>query len=1131
MKNIITKNSAELPLHKIGKNGGINLNFLPDGTLSHAEFDSIMLNLFNGNILEGGLGNIYLRIFTPHGIEFTPLTGPAAPASYQIGEERITATGKFCGIEFCSSFICAENNFWFRSTTLRNISDEPISCDLVCFQDIGIAHAAAIHNNEAYVSQYIDHAVFSDQKFGNILCSRQNLLQGDKHPHLTSGCLNYCDGFLTDGFQFYGLSSKEAGTPAALQQEALANIVRQYEFSAHTMKSRQVQLTPQQATEICFFFSFNPNHSAISSQNDIQQATEAAAIFSKITDNQQAQSPLKMSGNLFTESELFTSMDFTQDELNHYFGTERSNEEWDDALLQSFFTPTGEHIVLKSKELTTERPHGHILRSGSSIYPDSEVGSCAVWMNGVFNSHQSFGNIGFQMCTSVVRGALNLQRTGGVRVFIKEDDQWLLLGLPSAFEIGLDCCRWFYKNSNSTIIITTACLPASGDFSMKLEALDGAVEFIVVTSIVSGGREYEQQIPVELDQATGIYTVRPAPESLVAENCPKSEFRIIPQTPEKLVSSTFDDVLFTDKQGCNYPFLTTKTQPVTDFTMIFAAHSLPGYFPEDYRLASATADSAYYWKKLCNSASIKPTANSDMNRLREIMPWFVHNAMIHLATPYGLEQFNGAAWGTRDVCQGPVEMLLAFGQNGVVREIITEIYRHQYDFNGGWPQWFMFDDYRRIQQTESHGDIIVWPIKAVCDYIENSNDLSILDKQIAYTDREFKFTTATKSLREHILEQLEHINACFVPGTKLISYGDGDWNDSLQPADKDMKKQLVSSWTVQLLYQQLKRLSTVFDHYGDTAQADALSALCAAIKVDFNTYLVKGGITAGFAYFKDPNQPELLLHPEDSHTNINYRLLPVNRGIISEIFTPEQAIEHEAMVQKYLMLPDGANLMYPPPVYRGGESRYFQRAESAAFFGREIGNHYVHAHLRYAEAMAKQGKADKFFKALLTINPVKLKDSVEMINSCQSNCYFSSFDAAFNTRYEVVKGYDELAKGNVKINTGWRVYSSGPGIFISLMITRFFGLRLYYDKLVIDPIIPNHVGTIDYLTTFMGCQVNFRFIADTLDAAVTVTINGEEIEPLDAEYNPYRNGGLLFDIAYIKTLLNSDKTNLIEVIY
>ncbi|MGV2787626.1 cellobiose phosphorylase, partial [Clostridium perfringens] len=35
--------------------------------------------------------------------------------------------------------------------------------------------------------------------------------------------------------------------------------------------------------------------------------------------------------------------------------------------------------------------------------------------------------------------------------------------------------------------------------------------------------------------------------------------------------------------------------------------------------------------------------------------WYTHNMLVHYSVPHGLEQYGGAAWGTRDVCQGPVE--------------------------------------------------------------------------------------------------------------------------------------------------------------------------------------------------------------------------------------------------------------------------------------------------------------------------------------------------------------------------------------------------------------------------------------------------------------------------------------------
>ena len=98
---------------------------------------------------------------------------------------------------------------------------------------------------------------------------------------------------------------------------------------------------------------------------------------------------------------------------------------------------------------------------------------------------------------------------------------------------------------------------------------------------------------------------------------------------------------------------------------------------------------------------------------------------------------------------------------------------------------------------------------------------------------------------------------------------------------------------------------------------------------------------------------EYLLHPDDHRTGVQYRLLPMSRGMISGMFTPEQMRQHLALIEEHLLFPDGARLMNRPMAYRGGTERLFKRAESAANFGREIGLLYTHAHIRYVEAMAR----------------------------------------------------------------------------------------------------------------------------------------------------------------------------------
>src|SRR5262249_6637289 len=143
-----------------------------------------------------------------------------------------------------------------------------------------------------------------------------------------------------------------------------------------------------------------------------------------------------------------------------------------------------------------------------------------------------------------------------------------------------------------------------------------------------------------------------------------------------------------------------------------------------------------------------------------------------------------------------------------------------------------------------------------------------------------------------------------------------------------------------------------------------------------------------------------------------------------------------------------------PLPYQGGPQRHFQRAESSAYWGREIGLLYTHAHLRYAEAMARYGDGEAFFLALRQANPIGIRALVPSARLRQACCYASSSDADFSDRYQAAARYDEVRRGAVALEAGWRVYSSGPGIFVRLVRECLLGLRLGRSRLVIDPVLP-----------------------------------------------------------------------------
>src|SRR5690606_19008164 len=99
-------------------------------------------------------------------------------------------------------------------------------------------------------------------------------------------------------------------------------------------------------------------------------------------------------------------------------------------------------------------------------------------------------------------------------------------------------------------------------------------------------------------------------------------------------------------------------------------------------------------------------------------------------------------------------------------------------------------------------DIIVWPLKVLGDYLHATKDYGLLQERIPYTVRhQGEFTSETATLLEHVMKQIAYMKNHFLHDTHLSSYGDGDWDDTLQPASAQLKKFMISSWTVALTYQ------------------------------------------------------------------------------------------------------------------------------------------------------------------------------------------------------------------------------------------------------------------------------------------------------------------------------------------
>src|SRR5690606_33098089 len=328
-----------------------------------------------------------------------------------------------------------------------------------------------------------------------------------------------------------------------------------------------------------------------------------------------------------------------------------------------------------------------------------------------------------------------------------------------------------------------------------------------------------------------------------------------------------------------------------------------------------------------------------------------------------------------------------------------------------------------------------------------------------------------------------------------------------QPADPALADRLCSAWTVTLHHQTLATLAEALRGAGREALAAALERAAAEVRADFERLLVVDGVVVGLACFEPDGTVAPWLHPRDRESGIRYSLLPMIHGILAGLFSREQSERHAALIREHLLAPDGARLFDRPLPYRGGRQRRFQRAETAAFFGREIGLLYTHAHLRYAEAMAHLGDADAFFLALRQANPVGLRDVVPNARLRQANCYTSSSDAAFPDRYAAAADYDAVRTGAVAVEGGWRVYSSGAGIFVRLLRERLLGLRLAATALVIDPVLPRALDGLAATVVLAGRPVRVRYRVGARGFGPQRLVwNGAPLA-FAREPNPYREGG------------------------
>ncbi len=1104
---------------KISNSIGLSAGILENGLVSAIDADPVRISLRKSSIYSGASANIWLRK-RGRRIEYRPLMGPGSDTRFRAGENYFIVVGNWDGLEYeCLLRLSERSMSWEWSVNITNNSGEGRVFDLIYVQDVGLKVAGSGTVNEYYVSQYLERRILEDPKYGSVICCRQNMKEDGGHPWLLIACVNGAVAASTDGMQFYGKTYRHAGIPEGVVSDSLGG---EYagESSVVALQEVAFELPAGAKHRSAFVAKFLRNHRPATSMSDLGRLPGLLREFTRRQVHEEDTGDwMKPVTSLFNRPDFLQAEELNEAELDRFFGSERRHREIHAGKLISFFSGDDNHIMLRDKESLVDRPHGHIMQAAAGFTPDERIMSTTSFAFGVFNSHLTQGNTNFNTLLSVCNSQFNLSPETGQRIFIEIDGKFMLLGVPSAFETGLNSCRWIYKHGDNWFQVRTWTSIKSPRVNMDFRVLSGGGRRLLVThhfDALNGWR----LVPGETE---GSHIAISDPESMIAKRFPEASFRLTVRTTGNGYRVCGDEILNSSNDNQEDKLFILDVAETARFHIsitgeVCGAEEAVDFDDAETQWLADSLDARARWNDLSQGLSMEGE-QADIAAIRQILPWYGMNALTHYLTPYGLEQFSGAAWGTRDVAQGPIELLLAMQKHAEAKQVLHTIFSNQ-NRDGGWPQWWMFDSYREVRADSAHGDIVYWCLIALCYYIRVTGDYGFIHEKLPFYSKGKTSQTIKKSLEEHLNRLVKKVTRSFSPGTSLVQYGGGDWNDSLQPVNKNLARRMISSWTVEMNYQAFRDYAEVCLMMGDTVKASEINTLCERIKSDFNTYLVKDGVVAGYGLAEGKGRFSLLLHPTDERTGIKYSILPMNRGILSGIFTAEQARRHQTLIEEHLTGPDGARLMDRPLKYSGGIQTLFQRAESSTFFGREIGLMYVHEHIRYAESLSRTGQAEAFITALRKAIPAGYREAVPCGDIRQSNTYYSSSDVIFMNRYEADRLYSEIKTGSVTLRGGWRVYSSGPGIYIGIIVTRLLGLRIEWGNVIIDPVMPYALDGLIVSMNFMGRRVSFRYeVRVNTSGPERISINGRDAGQ-STEDNPYRQGGAVIPVSLFSEMLD-----------
>ena len=440
-----------------------------------------------------------------------------------------------------------------------------------------------------------------------------------------------------------------------------------------------------------------------------------------------------------------------------------------------------------------------------------------------------------------------------------------------------------------------------------------------------------------------------------------------------------------------------------------------------------------YWFELLNKVHVNTPVES-MNIM--LNGWSAYQSIVsRLWAKSGYYQ-SGGAIGFRDQLQDTLG--LKYIDSDLMRNQILIAAKHQF-IEGDVEHWWHEETGRGIRTRFS--DDLLWLAFVVCEYIDYTGDISILDEEVPYLAGDILPEGIDEKYDKYEQSNIKEpiYNHCIRAIEKSLDFGEnglpkigsGDWNDGLNTVGNNKKGESV--WLGFFLYNILDRFINVCKVKQDNEKIDKYEEVKRNLKKALNTNGWDG------RWFRRAYMDSG--HPIGSIENEECRIDSISQswGVISGAADNDKKyISMESLENLLVDKENGLIKLLDPPFEKTKIEPGYIKAYLPGV--RENGGQYTHAAMWAILAFTKLGFGDKATEYYTMINPIEHSRTRDSAKKYKVEPYVIPADI-----YE--------AKG-LEGRGGWTWYTGSSSWFCKIGLENILGLNIENGMLTLNPCIP-----------------------------------------------------------------------------